>query len=148
MTAAPQLMRYAEDQLRRLKSVAAWQQLVKRINSGACAALGGERHSSMEAETEIFRYSVFLAEHLRRRRPFNFLQLDRVMVMFLKEDQGDDKLTSPLQTVLLANMIEELQQRMPSQPSLQKAKWLKEVYEAFEALVSNSITGDSSTVDP
>ena len=80
-------------------------------------------------QQQLLAMSKLLLQHEDR---INNLNLDRGMVLFLKEDarsilpsmmkatkernarkdQGDDRLTSPLRTVLLANMIKELQQRM------------------------------------
>ena len=101
-------------------------------------------------QQQIVAMSKLLLQHEDK---INNLNLDRGMVLFLKEDarsilpsmmqtakewnakkeQGDQRLTSPLRTVLLASMIKELQQRMQTisatqegRASLQKAKWMTE----------------------
>ena len=101
-------------------------------------------------QQQIVMMSKLLLQHEDK---INNMNLDRGMVLFLKEDarsilpsmmqtakewnakkeQGDLRLTSPLRTVLLANMIKELQQRMQTisatpegRASLQKAKWMTE----------------------
>ncbi|CAE7831148.1 pol [Symbiodinium sp. CCMP2592] len=101
-------------------------------------------------EQKMMAITKLLLQHEDR---INCLSLDRGLVMFLKEDthsvlpammraakewnarkdQGDDRLVSPLRTVLLANLIKELQQRLQhvvatqeGRESLRKAKWLAE----------------------
>ncbi|CAE7771573.1 rluD [Symbiodinium sp. CCMP2592] len=101
-------------------------------------------------DQKMMAITKLLLQHEDR---INCLSLDRGLVMFLKEDthsvlpammraarewnarkdQGDDRLVSPLRTVLLANLIKELQQRLQhvvatqeGRDSLRKAKWLAE----------------------